>query len=332
MADNTLQTGADTIATDEVATLNGVASSGVKVQRVKNAFGDDGVSRDVSTLFPMPAVTPSASVVGSITAANANPSTGTATANSTVQFTIPDGHTSWTMTFAGTFSAGTLIAFQCSLDGVTWFYTNGRLNQSVLGVNETVSQTSTDVVGGAAPAGGNPSLWKGTTGGVRFLRASAQTLTASDNVTVRIESSAGVGGTFLLGSIPPGTSQLGTIGEMRAATLGVTATAATATAATLSLPAPGANLFHYITALTIDLYSTAARTGVATPIVVNSTNLPGNPAWTFSTAGAIGAIDRYTVPLVTPLRSSAANTASSITGPGVTGAIWRLNASYFTAP
>lgn len=54
MTDNTAQNGADTIATDDVTTLNGGASSGVKVQRVKVAFGDDGTSRDVSAAFPLP--------------------------------------------------------------------------------------------------------------------------------------------------------------------------------------------------------------------------------------------------------------------------------------
>jgi len=57
MADNTptnAGSGGDTIATDELVTLNGAASSGVKVQRVKNTFGDDGDSRDVSATFPMP--------------------------------------------------------------------------------------------------------------------------------------------------------------------------------------------------------------------------------------------------------------------------------------
>lgn len=58
MSDNTVQTGADTIATDDVTTLNGVASSGVKVQRVKPSYGDDGTARDVSTSFPLPVTGP----------------------------------------------------------------------------------------------------------------------------------------------------------------------------------------------------------------------------------------------------------------------------------
>jgi len=50
---NTLPAG-DTIATDELTTLNGVSSSGVKIQRVKICFGDDADARDVSAAYPLP--------------------------------------------------------------------------------------------------------------------------------------------------------------------------------------------------------------------------------------------------------------------------------------
>lgn len=46
MADNTVQGGTDTIATDDVG--------GVKYQRVKNCFGADGAAVDVSATNPMP--------------------------------------------------------------------------------------------------------------------------------------------------------------------------------------------------------------------------------------------------------------------------------------
>lgn len=57
MADNTQlasMSGGDTIATDELATLNGGAVSGVKVQRVKPVYGEDGDATDVSPASPMP--------------------------------------------------------------------------------------------------------------------------------------------------------------------------------------------------------------------------------------------------------------------------------------
>lgn len=57
MADNTTLntgTGGDIIATDDVATLNGAASSGVKVQRVKVGHGSDGDFTDTSATNPLP--------------------------------------------------------------------------------------------------------------------------------------------------------------------------------------------------------------------------------------------------------------------------------------
>ena len=54
MADNTAQNGTATIAADDVTTLNGAASSGVLVQRVKIGYGDDGSSRDISPTYPLP--------------------------------------------------------------------------------------------------------------------------------------------------------------------------------------------------------------------------------------------------------------------------------------
>ena len=57
MADNTALnsgSGGDVIATDELVTLNGGASSGVKVQRVKVGHGADGNLTDVSAANPLP--------------------------------------------------------------------------------------------------------------------------------------------------------------------------------------------------------------------------------------------------------------------------------------
>ena len=57
MADNTALnsgTGGDVIATDELVTLNGGASTGVKVQRVKVGYGADSDLTDASTANPLP--------------------------------------------------------------------------------------------------------------------------------------------------------------------------------------------------------------------------------------------------------------------------------------
>ena len=57
MADNTvlnLGAGGDVISADEVTTLNGNASSGVKVQRVKVGYGVDADYTDASISNPLP--------------------------------------------------------------------------------------------------------------------------------------------------------------------------------------------------------------------------------------------------------------------------------------
>lgn len=59
MADNTTLnsgTGGDVIATDDVTSLNGGASSGIKVQRVKVMFGSDGSATDVDSANPLPVI------------------------------------------------------------------------------------------------------------------------------------------------------------------------------------------------------------------------------------------------------------------------------------
>lgn len=83
-------------------------------------------------------------------------------------------------------------------------------------------------------------------------------------------------------------------------TLHVTATAAANTAATATLPAAGQGLYHYIT----------------------TTNLPGNPIWTVGNAMAAGdtKIDLHYAP-TTPLKSTTANTATTIVMPAAGAAV-----------
>lgn len=200
MADDTVQTGTDTIATDHVTTLNGAAvtqsATSPKVQRVKVTFGDDNTARDASAAFPLPTVTPNTYTTGTITAANANITSGTATANSSVQITVPDGHSSWDIFVSGTFSAGTVLYTQGSLDGTNWWSLNGRRNTDA-STNDTTNFVASDFPGGASPAGSNPSNWRGSLGGVRFFRVTAFSYTAADSIAVQIATSAGVGAVFL---------------------------------------------------------------------------------------------------------------------------------------
>jgi hypothetical protein len=220
--DSASQTGTDLIATNVLATVNGTAVTGIEVQRSKVGYGVDGDYRDVSTGYPLPAATPSVTVTGTITAANTTPDTGAGTAGSSVVLTVPDNHTSWAAQLTGTFSAGTTLTFQASMDGTTWFYTNVRRNPNTVGLNELQSLTSTDVVGGAAPAGGNPSLWKGTVGAMTYVRVTATSYTGADSVAVRLTSSAGVSGVFLLAAIPQPENTTSTVTSVAASATSVT--------------------------------------------------------------------------------------------------------------
>ena len=116
---------------------------------------------------------------------------------------------------------------------------------------------------------------------------------------------------------------------LQAANLWVTVTAATGVAATLTLPAVAAN-FHYITYIEIMAYSTAARTGGATPVLVTTTNMVGSPVWTFATAAAIGMTDSKVFVFDFAIKSSVVNTSTTIVCPATTGIIWRVNVSYYT--
>jgi len=121
--------------------------------------------------------------------------------------------------------------------------------------------------------------------------------------------------------------------EQRAAVLHVTATAAVNTALTLTLAAPAAGLFHYITSIELSKLFAVVGVASAAGVVITSTNLPGTPAWTTqqtaSTLGTVLKVIDYEP--TTPLRCAAAATATTIVAPAQAETIWRFNVSYFTA-
>lgn len=120
---------------------------------------------------------------------------------------------------------------------------------------------------------------------------------------------------------------------MKPADQSITATGADAAAVTLTVPAPGANLFQHISRLIIQRFATALLTAAAAPVVVTTTNLPGSRAFTFpADAAAQGSLVSEIVQGTVPLRASAANTAVTIVCPATTGVIWRVTADYYNAP
>jgi len=109
----------------------------------------------------------------------------------------------------------------------------------------------------------------------------------------------------------------------------VSATGAAAAAVTLTVPALAAN-FNYLIGFSIEQYATAALTGGATPVLVTTTGILGTPTYTFSTALAIGAMERVNVFPSAPIKGTAVNTAATIVCPATTSVIWRVNAYYYT--
>lgn len=111
--------------------------------------------------------------------------------------------------------------------------------------------------------------------------------------------------------------------------LAVTATGVAGAAVTLTLPAT-VGVFHYIQSIKIVKYATIAIVGGATPVIVTTTNLPGNIAFTFATAQAIGTTLVEDYSNIEALRSSVVNTASTIVCPATASTIWRVNVFYYT--
>ncbi len=119
-----------------------------------------------------------------------------------------------------------------------------------------------------------------------------------------------------------------------AATLWVTATGAANAAVTATLPAPGVGLFHYITSIRVSKLYAVVGVANAAGVVITSSNLPGNPAWTTEqAAGALGTCPKVVDEVCgLPIKSLAANVATTINCPAQTQTVWRVNVTYYTGP
>ncbi len=113
------------------------------------------------------------------------------------------------------------------------------------------------------------------------------------------------------------------------ANLCISATAAVGVGVTTTLPAV-VGQFHVITAIEIVKYNTANSASSATPNLVTTTNLPGSLTFTWDTIGNGGqALSNYYANL--NLKSSVANTATTIVAPISSNTIWRINVFYYTS-
>ena len=173
--------------------------------------------------------------------------------------------------------------------------------------------------------------------GVTHVRARVSSFTSGAAIAVIYATSASAqqllsyGLNSALGIAPIRTDSIGNL-MSAPSTLCVTGTATSGTGVTITLPNV-AGQFHYITAIEITKYFTAANAASATPLVITTTNLPGSLAYSFGQPlGTVGTTDVRFQSFSSPIKSSVVNTTSTIVCPGTVGIIWRATAWYLTAP
>lgn len=205
-----------------------------------------------------------------------------------------------------------------SLDMRGTYSLTAEVSGSVDGVNWTLIPMR--LIAGASPvyiaaiAGSLPGVWTGALYGFRLVRVRCIAF-VNGAASVALTASTAPPDQSLSGMI---TSNLGTvIGAAGAAT-------------TLTLPAPGLGLRHYLTYISINRFAAAALTASAIPVGLTTTNLPGALAFTFEADGAaLGSMIRWREDFAFPLAASAPNTATTIACPAIAGVIWRATAGFY---
>jgi len=202
------------------------------------------------------------------------------------------------------------VVAEATIDGTNYFSIPMFANQQLLAAAITQEQYV-------------PSVTYATTG------SGSYTIGVSGYRRVRIRVSAFTSGSVAVAMRASIADQI-IYGKQIPATLHVTVTAAANTAATITLPAAGAGMFHYITYLNCRRNATAVLAGTAT-LIITSTNLPGNPAWSNGNAMiAGGTVEDIDMQPTTPLKSLVANTATTIVMPAAGAAVLnRGNCSYY---
>lgn len=146
-----------------------------------------------------------ATVTGTLVAAAqvGSPQVYAGAGQTALMLTVPDGHASSQVYLSGTFSAGSQVFFEGSSDGTdaSWFALNHRRNGDAT-TNDEATLLDAAPFGGPSPVGAGVSNWRGSPGGVRFLRVRLGTMVAGDSVNVRITTSEGGGPVFQQGPPP----------------------------------------------------------------------------------------------------------------------------------
>lgn len=145
---------------------------------------------------------------------------------------------------------------------------------------------------------------------------------------VRVRCSAYTSGTITV-TMRASLADFSTIIERIPATSGLTATGAAAAAVTLTIPAPGASLYQYISWIRVEHFASALLVAAAAPVIVTTTNLPGTPSFNFrADAAPQGTLTEKIIDQDMPIRAITANTAVTVVCPATTSVIWKVIASW----
>lgn len=214
-----------------------------------------------------------------------------------------DGCASVSLDLRGAFSATIEVAG--TVDGVNW---------SLIPVKPLNVASKLYV---AAITGTVPGIWVGACSGFRKIRARVTAYTSGSATAV------------IAGNLAPLDQSL----DGMVTSLLVTNTGAAGAAVTLTMPAPGLGLRHYLTYLSVNRFASALLTAAAAPVLVTTTNIPGALVLSLpADAAAQGTLSPWREDFAYPLAVSAQNTATTVVAPITTGAIWRLTAGYYVAP
>jgi hypothetical protein len=214
-----------------------------------------------------------------------------------------DGAASVSLDLRGTSSLTVEVAG--SVDGVNWAPIPVR----------PIGQTTITYL--LATFAGFAGVLVGKCSPFRLVRARVVTYTSGASTAVLIADTAP------LDDVP--------VGGMTTST--ATATGVAGAAVTLTLPAPGNGLRHYITSLTINRFAAAALTAGAAPLVVTTTNIVGNLAFSIEAEAAPqGSIGKWREEFGWPLAVIGQGSATTFVCPATPNVIWRATAGFFAAP
>lgn len=209
---------------------------------------------------------------------------------------------------------GTLEFTGASNNDATQFFTVAAYPYSIGCVGGTIPLAGQPILSDALVAANTSRVYAIPCGQLKKLRVRVSAYTSGSCVCTIISETQG---------------SINTAIAAKPSTLLQSATGAASAAVTATLPsAPG--LRHVINFISVTRSATAALTASATPVLVTTTNLPGNPVLNFGAdVGGIGVDKEVKLDFgASGLAATTLGTATTIVAPVYTGVIWRINVAY----